>query len=342
MSRIAAAVSKPRGVDRLSKKAGAGGTQATFVSRERIVGLQRERIIDAMVAVVAEHGFGGVSVARVVERAGVSRVTFYELFEGVEDCFLAVVSSVMGRSIAHIIEAFEREREWLDAVPSALAALLTFLDSEPQLARVCVVEALAAGPRALQCRQRELATLRPLLEAGRRQSNSARLPASLAVEGVIASVLGVLHARLVSGQAPPFIGLLGPLTGLVLLPYTDPKALHAQIKRAETMAAAITRRGPSEQLAGSQEGAIPDALRDPVAYRARQCVLYLAEHPGASNRQIASGIGVIHQGQMSSLLGRLSRIDLVVKHPHGPGRANAWRLTSRGGLVAQALGRLVG
>lgn len=325
----------------MSKKAGAGGTPARFVSRERIVALQRERIIEAMVQVVAEHGFGGASVARVVERAGVSRVTFYELFEGLEDCFLAVVSSVMGRSIARIFEAFEREQEWLDAVPCALSALLTFLDSEPQLARVCVVEALAAGPRALQCRQRELATLMPLIEAGR-QSGSVQLPPGLAVEGVIASVLGVLHARLVSGQAPPFIGLLGPLTGLVLLPYTDAQSLQRQVKRAEAMAAAITKRGPTEPYAAGRDGAIPDALRDPVAYRARQCVLYLAEHPGASNRQIASGIGVTHQGQMSSLLGRLSRIDLVVKHPHGPGRANAWRLTSSGGLVAQALGRLVG
>ncbi|HEY1458019.1 MAG TPA: TetR/AcrR family transcriptional regulator [Solirubrobacteraceae bacterium] len=319
------------------------GTLTADISRRQIVQLQRTRIIDAMVAVSAEHGVGGASVARVIEHAGVSRVTFYELFEGVEDCFLAVVRSVMSRSTALILEAFEQEDRWLDGVRSALAALLSFLDAEPQLARVCVVETLAAGPRALEHRQRELAVLEPIIDAGRQQASATRQPPALAVEGVIASVIGVLHARLVSGQAPPFIELLGPLMGLVLLPYLDMKSLTAQIERAEAMSVAISRQRSSESLCEPPQSAmIPDELSDPVAYRARQCVLYVSGHPGASNRQIAAGIGVNHQGQISTLLGRLSRLGLLVKHPQGPGRANAWCLTARGERVAAALGSLLG
>ena len=317
--------------------------QITDISRRQIVELQRMRIIDAMKGVVAERGYANASVAGVVERAGVSRVSFYELFDGLEDCFLAVLRSVMGRSTALILEAFEREDCWLDAVCAGLVALLRFLDAEPQSARVCIVEALAAGPRALERRQRELAVLAPLIDAGRAQASSGCRPPALAVEGVIASVDGVLHARLVSGQAPPFIDLLGPLIGLVLLPYLDAAALATQVERAEAISAEISQGDSGEPLPHpSQIYEIPDGLKDPVAHRARQCVLYLARNPGASNRQIALGIGVSHQGQISTLLGRLARMGLLVRHQRGPGRANAWRLTPRGEQVSGALGRLGG
>jgi len=46
---------------------------------------QRERILDA----VAEHEYARTMVAHVVSRAGVSRKTFYESFDKIEDCFAA-------------------------------------------------------------------------------------------------------------------------------------------------------------------------------------------------------------------------------------------------------------
>lgn len=320
-----------------ASKNGVSKQLITDISPGQIVELQRMRVIDAMTGVVAERGFANASVAGVVERAGVSRTSFYELFDGLEDCFLAVLRSVMGRSTSLILEAFEEEDCWLDGVCAGLTALLRFLDAEPQSARVCVVETLAAGPRALEHRQRELAVLAPLIDAGRQQASSGCRPPALAVEGVIASVIGVLHTRLVNGEAPPFIALLAPLTGLVLLPYLDAAALTAQVERAEVLSTELASQPLPEP---NHAWEIPDALKDPLAHRARQCVLYVARYPGASNRQIALGIGINHQGQISTLLGRLSRMGLLVGQHHGPGRANAWRLTPHGERVSGALGRL--
>jgi AcrR family transcriptional regulator len=324
--------------DELLTKAGALHTPTQALSREQILELQRERVLQAMVTVVAELGFSGASVARVVGCAGVSRKTFYEMFDSLEDCFLAVIHWVMSRSISLIFEAFEQEQSWLDGVQTALASLLAFLDAEPEVARVCVVETLAAGPRALEYRQRELAVLAPLIEAGREQAPAGHLPATLAVEGVIASVIGVLHARIVSGEAPPFIHLLGPLTGLVVLPYLDLGSVTTQIERAEQRAREISLARTSQPLSqAAEDEPIPEALQYPVAYRARLCVVYLSEHPGASNSQIAAGIGVAHQGQISTLLGRMAGLDLLIKHPRGAGRRNSWWLTPRGEKVSAKL-----
>ena len=68
-------------------------------------------------------------------------------------------------------------------------------------------------------------------------------------------------------------------------------------------------------------------------------MLYLAENPGASNRKIASGIGIRHLGQASTLLARLEEIEVLTKRPGGAGRANAWRLSSQGEEIARSLMR---
>jgi len=50
-------------------------------------------------------------------------------------------------------------------------------------------------------------------------------------------------------------------------------------------------------------------------------------------------IKVIRPGILSRLLARLAGMGLIVNRRAGPGRANVWRLTERGELVAKALTR---
>jgi predicted DNA-binding transcriptional regulator AlpA len=56
-------------------------------ARAQMNGVQRARLLAAAVEVVSEFGYGGMSMARVTTRAGVSRKTFYDLFEDREDYF---------------------------------------------------------------------------------------------------------------------------------------------------------------------------------------------------------------------------------------------------------------
>src|SRR4051794_32391335 len=59
------------------------------LAREVVAASQRGRLIDAIAHVVAEKGYARTTVADVIERAGVSRKTFYEHFRDKETCFLA-------------------------------------------------------------------------------------------------------------------------------------------------------------------------------------------------------------------------------------------------------------
>ena len=85
--------------------------------------------------------------------------------------------------------------------------------------------------------------------------------------------------------------------------------------------------------------AVPGALRDPRAHRARECLLHVAGNPGVSNRELASALGIGHPAQISRLLMRLAALGLLEKQRALPGGPNAWWLTHYGREVSRALER---
>jgi AcrR family transcriptional regulator len=145
-----------------------------------------------MLEVAAERGYAGMSVERVVARAGVSRKTFYQYFPSREQCFFALLDLELEYAADVIAAAFEQEKTWPDGLCSALASLLTFLDSEPLLARVWVVESLAAGSCALERRARNLVAT--LLAASELKASRTRVRAlATAATGAIAASTGDDH-----------------------------------------------------------------------------------------------------------------------------------------------------
>jgi AcrR family transcriptional regulator len=310
------------------------------VRGDRVVEIQRARILDALVEVVAERGFGGVSVELVIARARVSRRTFYEIFDGLEDCFVAILDDGLERSSALILQAFMAEDSWRDGLRAGMATLLLFLDSEPKLTWFWMVDALTAGSWALEHRARNIAKLRTAIVSWWVASRSVVGSPPLAAEGVMASAFGLIHTHLVTREPGPLIGLLGPLMGIVTGPYLDQETVAEEIRRGER----LSRKIQSETHAPLARGVVtqaehptlelPAMLCNPKSARARLCVLYLARHPGSNNRQVGSGIGVTHKGQISKLLTDLENCTVVVKESYGPGRPNAWRLTAYGREVA--------
>jgi AcrR family transcriptional regulator len=114
---------------------------------------QRDRLIKAMTAAAAEHGFGQVTIADVVSRARVSRTAFYEHFTDKEDCFFQAAADGALALLAHTVaavRALDREAPDVDRLRVGLRAFLGFLSAEPAFARVFYVELPAAGRRAQQ------------------------------------------------------------------------------------------------------------------------------------------------------------------------------------------------
>ena len=124
------------------------------LTREAVVASQRSRLIDAMARVVAEKGYPATTVADVVERAEVSRRTFYEQFDDKEACFLAAYDAGLAAVLCRIGEAVEVNpaAPWRDRARAGVESFLALLASEPAFAQALQVEILTAGPAALDRR----------------------------------------------------------------------------------------------------------------------------------------------------------------------------------------------
>jgi AcrR family transcriptional regulator/DNA-binding MarR family transcriptional regulator len=307
------------------------------LSRGRVTEIQRSRMLAAALAAVEEVGYGRMTVAQVISRAKVSRKTFYDVFVDREDCFLAALEQAVGQAGRLVKQAYEGESAWRDGVRAGLFELLVFFDEEPALARLCLVEALGAGPRVLERRAEVLEQLAKIVDGGRSATSAVREPPDVVAEGVVGAVLAVLHTRaLEDSGADRFTCLLGSLMNIVVLPYLGSRAASRELSRP-----APERRRDS----GDGEASARTHSRDPMAglsmrltYRTVRVLVVIAEHPGASNREIAERSGVTDQGQISKLLARLARLELVENTGDGQekGGSNAWHLTPRGARVERA------
>lgn len=299
---------------------------------ERMIELQRARILAAMVETCVERGTGNVTVAHVVERAGVSRRTFYEIFDDREDCLLAALDEAIALASRYVLEAYDRRADWVARMRAALVALLEFLDAERGSGWLLIVGSLGAGVAALESRRGVLAQVALAVDEGRAETkNGGGLP-PLTGEGVVGGVISVLHSRLLESEPGRLVELAGPLMGMIALPYLGASEARRELARPAPKDAARGNR------ASSGAGTLM-RLEMRLTYRTVRVLMAIAEHPGSSNKVVADASGVMDQGQMSKLLARLAQLNLITNAGLGPtrGEPNAWTLTDKGWQVQGAI-----
>lgn len=302
--------------------------------RERVSDFQRARLLAGMAEVVAERGYQRITIAHVVARSGVSRRTFYDLFENREQCFLATFDHGLARAAAVVLPAYAQPEKWREQIRAGLTALLEFLDDEPTLGTLMIVDTPAAGPPALERRRRVLARLVEAVDAGRGEGDERRQLPALTAEGTVGSVLSIVHTRLLEKNPTPFLGLRNPLMNMIVLPYLGAAAARRELSRPPPKP--VRKSDVVSPLRASDPF---DGLGMRLTYRTVRVLMAIAACPGASNRQVAESAGIFDQGQISKLLRRLATFDLVRNDGRGraTGEPNAWKLTAKGQAVERAI-----
>ncbi len=300
--------------------------------RGQLADLQRARMLAAMFDVAAKRGAGNVTVAHVVERSGVSRRTFYELFSDCEDCLHAAFEHALAYATERVLGAYEAEKGWRERIRAGLTALLRFLDEEPLIGKLLVVESHAGGQATSKSRGDVLAALTGAVEGGRVEGKASVTPSSLTAEGVVGGALSVIHSRLTEKTHAPLLELTSPLMSMIVLPYLGPVAARKELER------------PTPELSARQEGEalLSDPFKDAgmrLTYRTVRVLMAVAEHPGASNRLVADTAEITDQGQISKLLTRLQRAGMITHTGLGPGQGapNSWTLTPSGREVTDSV-----
>jgi AcrR family transcriptional regulator len=187
--------------------------------REFIVQNQRERIITALVDTVAERGYNATTVAHITKAASVSRRTFYEHFDDKEACFLAAYEMVADHIRDSMRVAAESFEDWPQQVRAALATMLRFLAGEPELARLVMIEPVAAGGEIAARHRASMQGFVEILKAGRPEHAGDRPLPEATEETVVGGILSLIVREISAGRAGELEKLLPDLVELTLSPY---------------------------------------------------------------------------------------------------------------------------
>ena len=191
--------------------------------REFVARTQRDRLIDAMARTVAERGYQATSLNGVCAAAGVSTKAFYQYFPDKESCFLAAFERGITLLQGSVLASYAEPAPWPRRIRKGLGTLLQILAAEPAFAALAVVEVMAAGPRALDCRRTLLKSYERFFADAPRRAGQPEVPAA-AVEAVIAGVYGVIFEYVSTGRAAQLPERLPDLTYFVLAPFVGPRA----------------------------------------------------------------------------------------------------------------------
>lgn len=115
------------------------------LGREAVAASQRARLIEAVGALTAEVGFGTMTIAAIVARAGVAKPTFYDHFSSKEACLDAYLEEGIARLVAAIADSLDPRAPVERRISQGISAMADFVAADPDGARVLLLESVAAG-----------------------------------------------------------------------------------------------------------------------------------------------------------------------------------------------------
>jgi len=190
-----------------------------LVPRDFVTQNQRERMLLATAELVAERGYQKTTIELIAKTARVALSTFYEQFSSKEECFLAAFDETMAAAAEIFDELLDTEQPWADQIASGLEIFLEMVVTEPARAKLCIVEAQAAGGTALARYQAMLESVAPKLREGREfNPRSSRLPDGLEV-AIAGGIAWLVHQRLVADDVDDLKALLPEMLQVTLTPY---------------------------------------------------------------------------------------------------------------------------
>ena len=183
------------------------------LSPEAVRSSQRERLLNAMLASVAEHGYSATTVPRVVADARVSRNAFYDLFADKEDCFIALCDEEASDLIA-VARAVDPASEWEDAVRAGVRRYLRWWQDRPEFTRAYFVELPTAGARAMEQRDRAYESFRRLFRDVGAWAGSQ--PSEVTVRLLVVSITELIAEEVRHGRGDRLTDLADELADYVI------------------------------------------------------------------------------------------------------------------------------
>jgi AcrR family transcriptional regulator len=205
--------------------------------REAIVQNQRERIIDATAAIVAEKGLGALTIPEIARRASVSHQTFYDIYASKHDAFLGAQKVGMLQALSRGVEAWEAKMpDWPQAIADGLRAVIDYIVSEPAHAHLAIVDTFGASPETIETRDEILRAFATYFTPGYEQAPEGIEVPGIAAEAVVGGCWQVLHYYVENNRMTELPAAAPQLTYMLLTPFLG-AAAAAEVALAQLPAA---------------------------------------------------------------------------------------------------------
>jgi AcrR family transcriptional regulator len=181
-----------------------------------------------MVASVAKRGYVATRVADLVELSGVSSRAFYRLFPDKRACFLATVEALLPPACE---DGTEAAAPWEQRALRGAESFVELIVSQPAAARMCLIEAYAAGPKVTQKLENAAARAESrVLRLARESPERSAIPEEMA-SAYVGAIQEVARTRLRQGRESELPDLIDELLPLALSYRPPPEPLRLTTRR---------------------------------------------------------------------------------------------------------------
>lgn len=153
-------------IDPASAKAPGRGKYDRTQSKAQRRQAQLETLLEATGEVIAVEGYGGTTVAAICEKAGMSRRTFYQHFDGTKDAMLELHDFCATFAFEYVAERVLAEIHPIDQLRVGVTAFLGLIAEHADMARVVFREIRSVGPQYEIRREQEIEKFVALIMAG--------------------------------------------------------------------------------------------------------------------------------------------------------------------------------
>ncbi|MGN6664958.1 MAG: TetR/AcrR family transcriptional regulator [Solirubrobacterales bacterium] len=197
---------------------GLGQTEAAALpatSAEPPLGDERAMILAATARLASREGYAALTIPRIRAAAGVSRRSFDAHFDGVEDCFLATLDALSGRTLATAEPFYLTADDWASGVHRMIVRLCRHLAGDPAFASLAFLEVFSPGAEATRWRSETVARLAAML---RRGAPPERRPTPFAAKASVGAMWGVIHHFVATGRGAQLPAAAPVLSYIALAP----------------------------------------------------------------------------------------------------------------------------
>ncbi len=199
-----------------------GPAEIDGVPRDVFALSERERLVQAMAATIAERGYAETSVEAVIERAGLSRAAFEESFADKEECALAAVNEILAEGAAVASAAWSADTSEWDSILRGVRALLELMAARPSFAFMAFIGSRQTMPgSAAVMYQSGFQVMASMIDRLRAYASEEAHQPPTAARAALGAAEALVRREIVAGRSERLPELLPDIIYGALAPFLD-------------------------------------------------------------------------------------------------------------------------